>query len=104
MADDYTLKDRITDLGNSIADQFKTLARQLEIIDEKLDGKASLAELSKLEDRLTKILDRHDKEIGELQKDSSGSLAVSKYKQFWIGLMCSGLIGTLLYIAAWGKL
>lgn len=88
--DDYTLKDRIRDLGDSIADQFKNLARQLEIIEGKLDGKASLGQLSELEDRVTKSLDRLDGRVTELERQNWGSAAISRYQKFLLTLACCG--------------
>lgn len=105
MPDDYTLKDRISDLGNSIAEQFKNIARQLEIIEGKLDGKASLSQLAELEDRLTKSLDRHDSRIVELEKQSWGSIATSKAQKFWLSLAFGGVltsVSTLVWLAVGG--
>lgn len=102
MSDDYTLKDRIRDLGDSISEQFKNIARQLEIIEQKLDGKASLGQLAEAEDRVMKILERHEGRLTDLEKQNWGSAAVSKYQRWaanGVLLLASGGVSALIYLA-----
>lgn len=105
MADDYGLGDRIRDLADSISTQFKNLARQLEIIEGKLDGKASLGQLSDLEERLTKTLDKHDSRLTDLERQNWGTAAISRYQKFLISLALGGglsAIATLVWLAVGG--
>lgn len=105
MTDDYGLGARIRDLADSISEQFKNIARQLEIIDGKLDGKASLSQLQQVEDRVNKSLEKHEARLMDLEKQNWGSAAVSRMQKFYISLAFGGgltAIATLVWLAVGG--
>ena len=94
----YTVKELIGMLEKTISDQMNTIITRLDVIDHKLDEKATNTRAEALEKRLAAT----DERVARLELRSAGLEAVSKFQRWLIGTACAGVITTLIYIAAGG--
>lgn len=104
-SDSYTVKERVEQLAHTIAEQFGSIIRQLDSIEEKLDKKASVGSVEALERRINDIDQRLERRMVSVELAAAGVAAVSTFQRWLVGVVgvgCIGAIATLVWLATGG--
>lgn len=92
--DGYTIKERIEDLAQTIAQQLGSIVVQLDKIERKLDDKSSNERVNAVERRLGEFEER----LGRVELAAAGVAAVSTFQRWIVGGVGAAVIGSLIYV------